>query len=106
MYNHEEVLKYLTAQDKEELALWEGLIEHKGYGLLLKVLKDHYESSLSVIANAASWEAYHYNRGARDAIEVVLNLEQALEFTVEQKLAAAKAGESEDFVQEATEEYL
>ena len=106
MYQHEDVLKYLSNADKEELALWESLFDNGGWKLLIKAVQANHESALAVINNAHSWEAYVYNKGARDALETVLNLESSLEFAVQQKIDRAKAGNDSDVIEEAAEEYI
>lgn len=102
MYNHEEVLRFLSPQDKEELAMWEGLIAHPGFKLLIHRVSSQYDSALGVLANAPNWDAYTYARGIRDSLAAVINLEAFLEFSVHEKLEEAKAAilepAGEDFV--------
>lgn len=102
MYNHEEVLKFLSPQDKEELAMWEGLIAHPGFKLLIQRVSAQYDSAIGVLANAPNWDAYTYARGIRDSLSGVINLEAFLEFSVQEKLQEAKESilepSEEDFV--------
>jgi hypothetical protein len=103
MYNHEDVLKLLSPQDKAELALWEELIASKGFALLLQTLTAQHASAVHVIQNAPAWEVYHYQRGIRDGLETILNLESSVEFAVQDKLEAAR--NSDDAFEQAAEEF-
>ncbi len=83
MFIDEESLGLLTDQDKEEFAIWEELLSSRGFALLKEFLEVRAESANSVIENAVSWEHYQYNRGGRDALALVLNLETTLEQKVQ-----------------------
>lgn len=102
MYNHEDILKYLTSEDKEELALWESLFNNGGFKLLLTKLEEQFRSAQVVLDNAPNWDMYNYHRGVRDALSGVLNLEATVEFIVQQKVERAMSPdealtEQEDF---------
>lgn len=75
----QDVLAALSAEDKQELEIWTELLESRGFDLLTRYLEGNAESNAQVIENAASWDAYVYARGARDALGLVLNLKEILE---------------------------
>lgn len=92
----QETLSALSADDKQELEIWTELLESRGFDLLVRFLQGNYDSNTQVIENAASWDGYVYARGARDALGLVLNLEQIIE---------ARLKEAAEYsLQEATED--
>ena len=79
MHLSQEILGALGEEDKQELEIWTELLESRGFELLKRFLSDNYESNKAVIDNAVNWDGYVYARGARDALNLVLNLQEILE---------------------------
>jgi hypothetical protein len=102
MYTHEDILRKLPPEDAKELALWEALFESPGYALQKQVVVEQLEAALSVLANAPSWETYQYARGARDALNVVFNLEATVQYKVQEKLQELEEAAANEPVEDFT----
>jgi len=74
----QDILAALTPEDKQELEIWEELLASRGYDLLVRFLTGNAESVAAIIENANNWDQYVYARGSRDALNLVLNLEEIL----------------------------
>lgn len=75
----ESILGALSQDDKQELEIWNELLDSRGFNLLTRFLQGNADSNATVIENAATWDQYNYSRGARDALGLVLNLQEILE---------------------------
>lgn len=83
MFIDEESLSLLSDEDKQRFSTWESLFAHPGFSLLLESLEEKRQMAEDVILNAGSWDSYNYNRGGRDALDLVINLEKSIEHEVE-----------------------
>lgn len=96
----QDTLAMLSPEDKQELEIWNELLSSRGFELLIRYLQGNAESNAQVIENAANWDGYVYARGARDALNLVLNLQEILEARLNQT-----AEENVDLLEEDAEDY-
>lgn len=74
----------LTNEEKQELELWTELIESRGFNQLRELMEQEAQSNRDIIENAANWDQYVYARGKRDAIDILLNLQEIIEYRLSQ----------------------
>ena len=78
----QETINRMDAGDQTEFQIWSELLESRGYSLLVEFLESQAESIHAILQNPNSWDEHLYNRGRRDALSQVLNLEAILEARV------------------------
>ena len=93
----------LTDADKQELEIWQELLDSRGFAQLQKMLAEQSESIQQVIANANNWDAYVYARGQRDSLSLVTNLEAILEHKVN-SIAETMQDEAEQSLSDTIDE--
>ena len=87
------ILNGMNPQEKAEYDIWEELLESRGFEILEQYLNGYLESNHAILQNPNSWDQHVYSRGFRDALLLVLNLEQILEAKVMETVASAEEEE-------------
>lgn len=64
---------------KEKYNQLQAVLNAPGWKAVTEDTAQQLESTHVVIANANSWEEYHYSRGYRDALNQILGLESRIE---------------------------
>jgi hypothetical protein len=100
MHITQDALGLLTETEKQEFEIWQELIDSRGYRQLIEYLQGHQKAVSLGIDHAPSWEDYLYNRGQRDAFNVVIQLPEILEAQI-----AAKQEAVEEAALEPEDEY-
>ena len=103
MQINESVHAALTDADKQELEIWEELLDSRGFAQLTQMLQEQMQSIQVGIEDAPNWDSYVYRRGQRDAYNVVLNLEALLEAKVESIAESLEEERQESLDQEHDE---
>lgn len=78
----QDTINRMESGDQAEFQIWTELLESRGYKLLVEFLQGNAESVHAILQNPNSWDEHLYNRGRRDALLQVLNLEAILEARV------------------------
>lgn len=78
----QDTINRMEPGDQAEFQIWTELLESRGYKLLVEFLQGNAESVHAILQNPNSWDEHLYNRGRRDALLQVLNLEAILEARV------------------------